>query len=47
MERRFALWVAELIRRMDEMGAPSATDQSHDSAPEDAPEGAREKGYQA
>ncbi len=43
MERQFALWVAELIRRMNEMDAKA--EQGTDGT-EDAPEGAQERGCQ-
>lgn len=45
MERRFALWVAELIRRMNEMDANEA-EQGTDGGGDDAPEGAQERGCQ-
>lgn len=44
MERRFALWVAELIRRMNEMDAK--VEQGTDGGGDDAQEGAQERGCQ-
>lgn len=44
MERQFALWVAELIRRMNEMDAKA--EQGTDGGGEDAPQGAQERGCQ-
>lgn len=44
MERRFALWVAELIRRMNEMDAKA--EQGTDGSGDDAPEDAQERGCQ-